>query len=77
MDEGYRQLAAGIVMQAVNDYRKALETLKGDLSDRKKLKAARSTKRECEQFFHSGWFTTLTAINPQLIMDKINKEVAA
>lgn len=75
MDDAYKELSTAIVIQAVNDYRKALKTLKGDLSDRKKLNAARSTKRECEQFFRSGWFATLTAINPQFLIDKIKSEV--
>ena len=72
MDEEYKELATAIVMQAVNDYRKALKGLKAKPTDKEALK----TKRECEKFFRSGWLLSLTSINPQLIMDKINKEVA-
>lgn len=44
MDEEYKELATAIVMQGVDDYRKALKKLKD---------------------------------KPQLIIDKINKEVSA
>ena len=73
MDEEYKELATAIVMQGVNDYRNALKVLKAKPTDEEALQ----TKRECEQFFHSGWFTALTAINPQLIIDKIKSEVSA
>ena len=65
------ELATAIVMQGVNDYRKALKQLKDKPLDEEALK----TKRECEQFFHSGWFTALTSINPEMLIAKINKEV--
>ena len=71
MDENYKELAVAIVLQAVNDYRKALKVLKYSPWNRE----ARSTKREVEQFFRSGWYTSLTSINPRLVMDEIKREV--
>lgn len=73
MRERYKELAAAIVLQGVKDYRSALEKLKDTPLD----EDAKNTKRECELFFRSGWFTALTEINPQLIIDNINKEVSA
>ena len=71
MDENYKELAAAIVLQAVKDYRKALKTLK----NRPDSRSALNTKQETEQFFRSGWYTSLTSINPRLVMDEIKREV--
>ena len=45
--EGYQALAAGVVEQAVSDYRKALRRLHKHPFDA----AAIRTKEECERFF--------------------------
>ena len=59
----YRLLAEAIVLQAVKDYRKALKC------------DHRSTKRECERFFRSGWFKRLTTIDGEDLIQRLRSEV--
>ena len=59
MDTPYENLANAIVLQAVKDYR---------LHDDEKELAS------IERFFRSGWFSTLTSINPEMLISKLRKE---
>lgn len=71
-DENYEDLANGIVVQAVRDYRSALRRLKRDPQDSTALYA----KKEVERFFNSEWFKLLTKIDPVKLMEKLNEEGA-
>ena len=73
MSDGYADLANGIVMQAVKDYRWALKTLKSEPKD----KQANKMKRDVERFFKSKWFKSLTSISPKLIIEHVISEVSA
>ena len=55
----YEELANAIVLQAVKDYR---------LHDDERELAS------IERFFRSGWFSTLTSINPEMLISKLRKE---
>lgn len=55
----YEELANAIVLQAVKDYR---------LHDDEQELAS------IERFFRSGWFGTLTSINPKMLISKLRKE---
>ena len=55
----YEELANAIVLQAVKDYR---------LNDDERELAS------IECFFRSGWFSTLTSINPEMLISKLRKE---
>ena len=55
----YEELANAIVLQAVKDYR---------LHDDEQELAS------IERFFRSGWFSTLTSINPEMLISKLRKE---
>lgn len=55
----YEELANAIVLQAVKDYRLH--------DDEKELVSI-------ERFFRSGWFSTLTSINPEMLISKLRKE---
>jgi len=57
----YEELANAIVLQAVKDYR---------LHDDEQELAS------IERFFRSGWFSTLTSINPEMLISKLRKEKA-
>lgn len=57
----YEELANAIVLQAVKDYR---------LNEDKRELAS------IERFFRSAWFSTLTSINPDLLISKLRKEKA-
>ena len=59
MDTPYENLANAIVLQAVKDYR---------LHDNEKELAS------IERFFRSGWFNTLTSIDPEMLISKLRKE---
>ena len=59
MDTPYENLANAIVLQAVKDYR---------LNDDERELAS------IERFFRSGWFSTLTSINPEMLISKLRKE---
>ena len=59
MADPYENLANAIVLQAVKDYR---------LHDDEKELAS------IERFFRSGWFSTLTSINPEMLISKLRKE---
>jgi len=78
-------------MQAVQDYRKALRYLKKHAVDigktpqnKKEQKVceqiieSKVTVYECEKFFKSGYFNTLTNLDGHMVMTRIKeKEVAA
>ena len=55
----YEELANAIVLQAVKDYR---------LNDDERELAS------IERFFRSGWFNTLTSIDPEMLIAKLRKE---
>lgn len=55
----YEELANAIVLQAVKDYR---------LHDDEQELAS------IERFFRSGWFNTLTSIDPEMLISKLRKE---
>ncbi|MBO5570027.1 MAG: hypothetical protein J6A79_13995 [Clostridia bacterium] len=69
---GYEALANAIVLQAVKDYRTALKTLKRHPTSR----AAMDEAMEIERFFHSGWFSVLTSVNPDYLISELRKETA-
>ena len=60
----YENLANVIVLQAVKDYRDAL----------KRLKAAMADATECERFFRSGWYKTLTSVDGEYLITKLREE---
>lgn len=67
MDDPYKNLANAIIIQAANDYRKALRQLKRNI----KYEPALTTKRECERFFHSDWFRILTDADADYLIDHL------
>lgn len=63
-------LANAIVIQAAEDYRRALKALKRYGRDRDAL----AVREECERFFQSGWFTVLTQVDGEWLMRKLREE---
>ena len=60
MNENYEMLAYAVIVQAVEDYRKALKR-----RDRWEIKSL-------ERFFHSAWFITLSGgADPDYILDEV------
>ena len=56
MYTGYERLANGIILQAVDDYRKARKDLKLNIHNHE----ARKILNDCERFFRPEWFGVLT-----------------
>ena len=71
MEDWAESLANSIVLQAVKDYREALQVLKQYPRYEKAIKA----REEIERFFQSEWFQTLTGIDGTPIMERLKKEV--
>lgn len=69
----YENLANAIIVQATEDYRRALKALKRRCRD----KDALAVKEECERFFQSGWFSVLTSVDGEWLMRKLKDEVKA
>ena len=70
MTDPYESLANAIVMQAVKDYRDAKHKLK----KKPRNENAKAVRDECERFFLSEWFTTLTDVDGQMILKKLQEE---
>ena len=66
-----RNLANAIVLSAVKDYRDALKKLKKKPNN----KLAADERDDIERFFRSGYFAILTEIDPEYLIDRLNKEV--
>ena len=71
MNKNYENLANAIVLQAAMDFRKALKTLKKYPCDRLAL----HTKREVMRFFRSDWYSSLTTVDPEILIHKLTEEV--
>lgn len=64
-------LAIGIVVMAAKDYRLALRQLKRNPKNR----AALEMVRDCEQFFRSEYYETLTNVDGGYLIRKLREEV--
>lgn len=75
-DEQWGELANAIIVQAVVDYETALRKLKKDKGNKDVSHAIlqlRRQKADCIRFFRSGWFKTLTALDGETIMHRVEK----
>ena len=72
----YGALANAIVLQAIYDYEEAIavlateyhpETLEQEKKIAMKKMRASNMKNDCEMFFASAWYSTLTTIQPNVI----------
>ncbi len=70
MIRAYENLANAIVEQAVKDYRKARAKLAKAAEDVMALKM----RRETERSFRSAWFGQLTALDGELLLEKLEEE---
>lgn len=70
MTEVYENLTNAIVLQSVKDYRYALKRL----AKHPRNDSALYTKREVERFFRSEWYTSLTTVDPEMLIKKLNEE---
>lgn len=71
MENGYRSLAAAIVLQAIKDFRKAARRYKARKTKEKSLWEI----QEIIQFIQSGWFRALTDLDPEAVIEKLKEEL--
>ena len=67
MMEPYENLANAIVLFAARDYRSALKRLKKNPGGKEAMK--------CEQFFRSGWYSALSNVSGEYLIEQLQKEV--
>lgn len=88
--ENIQNLANAIIIQASKDYIEFGKKLKQLQNANKpylssedrgrfeiKLKSAEADFNEVKRFFHSDWFGFLTSVDSQLILRKLDEEVAS
>ena len=71
MNDVYERLANAIILQAVKDYLDSSKRLKKYPNKDTDL----FTIQEVEQFFRSDWYSTLTTIDPEILIRKLKEEV--
>ena len=69
IEEAYRNLADAIVIQAAEDYRKALNG-----KTYYENKTPKMVMREVERFFHSSWFHALTKLDGDFLIEQLQRE---
>lgn len=70
IDDCYKNLANAIVIRAADDYLNAKKDYKKDHTDYK----ARGQITSIRKFFRSNWFGKLTTVDPEYLIDKLDKE---
>lgn len=69
----FENLANAIVVQAAEDYRQALWGMARHKEDRDFFKYS-ATAKECERFFRSPWYKTLTDVDPEILIGALREE---
>ena len=73
--EGLRRLQEAIVLQAVKDYKDALDVIQATRSHAIREKAE-IMARDCERFFRSEWFDMLTGgVDGEKAIEAIQKQM--
>lgn len=67
----YVNLVNAMIRQSAREYRRALKKIMADPFDKK----AWESKEENEKFFNSDWYSYITNVSSEYIMDRIRKEV--
>ena len=62
MIDPYENLANGIILLAVSDYRRAMK------------RGHQEMQAGIERFFRSSWFGELTALNPERLIQRLQEE---
>ena len=71
LNRQFQELANGVIIQAAEDYREALQQLKINPQNERAL----HMKEECEEFFRSRWFRLMTRVGGIWLMRRLRKEV--
>ena len=70
-DDPYERLANAIVLQAGTDYRVALRKIRANPRNKDAINEA----LQIEKFFRSGWYSTLTSIDGEFLIRKLQEEI--
>ena len=68
--KAYENLANAIIEQAVRDFREAKLRLQKNARDAE----AEKTYMEIKRFFRSEWFSQLTTLDGELLLEKLEEE---
>lgn len=71
-EDPYEKLANAIVVQAVSDYRAALQKVRKNPKNKDALDEA----LQIERFFRSQWYQTLTSVDGEYLIDRLRKEAS-
>lgn len=66
----FESLGNAVVVQAVKDYRDAAKILSRGRTNH----TAEATKRECERFFQSEYFSLFTNLDGNILLCELEKE---
>ncbi len=66
MNDQWESLAMAIILSAVDDYRRALKSVKINPE-------AQAEIESIERFFRSRWFSVLTPVSGELLIDRLRK----
>ena len=70
-------LANAIVILAVEDYKKAVKSLKANkcetLDQLSQMHRDKKIEKECTEFFNSGWFSILTNANIEVLIKDVKE----
>ena len=72
MEDGAELLVQAIVLQALEDYRRARRILRR----RPDRESARLMVRDVERFFRSAWFSCLTGLDGSKVLERLKGEEA-
>ncbi len=67
----YERLANAVILQAVTDYRVALKKIKTYPRNKDAMNEALSI----EKFFCSGWYSTLTSVDGEYLIRRLQEEI--
>ena len=70
MQRNWEDFAQAIILQAVQDYRRALKVLRR----KPESKVAQALEVEVRSFFQSWWFAQLTDIGSKFLIEKLREE---
>lgn len=66
-EDGFRKLAAGIIIRAIKDYKRAQRLLTKDESDEEAI----MLKADCECFFLGEWINVISGIDGKIILQRL------
>ena len=69
----HEALANAIILQAVKDYRMALKRVKKNPRNKEAISEALAL----EKFFRSSWYSTLTSVDGDFLIQKLQEEISA